>query len=212
MSANEVIFGGTIGVPGRHGRRRVGRRGRAVPDSRVGGEQVGKPLLGGEPELEDDVRDRVVVVVDLDLVQDLWIEREPVGTVGGLQERVHAEDHGHARRVVAPEGVDVGDVRLVIEGGDRRLAMVRGRRQERQREDRRKKDRYELLVGLHFAPGPAVTPKSNVKPGFPGVEIGVTMMLPGRICTASPMKPRSTKPETVLSSIVHPPEPRSKYD
>ena len=49
-------------------------------------------MLGLEAELEHDVLFRVVIVVDLDLVQDLVIEWKPVRPVAGFQQRIHTED------------------------------------------------------------------------------------------------------------------------
>jgi hypothetical protein len=69
----------------------------------------------------------VVVVVDLDLVEDVRIEREVVRAIARFEQRIDADDHRHLRRaaaVIAAEGVEVGDVGLVVERGDRCFAVV----------------------------------------------------------------------------------------
>jgi hypothetical protein len=90
-------------------------------------EEIRQPLFRFEAELKRDVRDGIVVVVDVDLVEDLGIEREPIGPVRGFEQRVDAEDKRHARQrvpVVAAKRIYVGDIGLVVEGGDGRFAMV----------------------------------------------------------------------------------------
>ena len=53
------------------------------------------------------------------------IEREVVGPVGGLEQRIDRQHHRHLRRVVvADERVPVGDVGGAVEGRDRRLAVI----------------------------------------------------------------------------------------
>jgi hypothetical protein len=101
------------------------------------GEDAGVALLGLEAELQGDVGDRVVVVVDLHLVEDLGIEGKVVRAVGRLEQGIHRQDHGQLGRVVvADERVPVGDVGGAIERGDRRLAVIGREHGQRGRDDR----------------------------------------------------------------------------
>ena len=123
-----MICGGTIGVPGATGGGELAGAFTPLRHAGIHLEQVGQALLGREPELENDVLKRVVVVVDFDLVQDVRVEWELVGAVGWLQERIDAENERDLRGVgwvIADERVEIGDVGLVIERGDRRLAVAR---------------------------------------------------------------------------------------
>jgi hypothetical protein len=42
-----------------------------------------------EAKLKSDIRDPVMIVVDLHLVENAWIKREIVGTIARLQKRIH---------------------------------------------------------------------------------------------------------------------------
>jgi hypothetical protein len=61
------------------------------------GEDARVALFGLEAELERDVFDRVVVVVDLHLVEHVGIEGEVVGPVGRLEQRIDRQHHRQLR-------------------------------------------------------------------------------------------------------------------
>jgi hypothetical protein len=105
----------------------LARRGDAVACADEAGEHARRADFGVEAELEAHILHGVVVVVHPDGVQDLGIEGEVVGAVAGFQQRIDVEDERDpAGVVVADEGEEIGDVRLVIERGERRFAMVGG--------------------------------------------------------------------------------------
>ena len=110
-------------------RRRVARRGDPVAGADEADRHVRHADLGLEPDPEDDVRTGVLIVVDVELVQQVVVEREVVRPVARLQERIDGQDHGdRIGGVRADEGVPVGDVRGAVDRGDRRLAMAGGER------------------------------------------------------------------------------------
>ena len=130
-----------------HGARAVERRdGRDARDSADGdGEEarVDRTDLVLEPHLEDHVLGlAVLVIVHVEGVEDAVVEREVGRAVGGLEQGIDREDHGHlVWVVVAHERVPVGDVGGSVEGGDRGLAVVRGLGAVRQREGREQRQR-----------------------------------------------------------------------
>ena len=104
---------------------------------------VGKTFVSSSLGITLSKLGHSVVVVDLDLVNDVRIEREVRRPVRRLQQRVDAHDDsdGGKRRVrrliraVADERVQVRDVSLVVECSDGRFAVIRGecsRRNEQQ--------------------------------------------------------------------------------
>ena len=109
-----------------------GSEGAPIADSGHRGVDAGQLKLGGKAELENNVFGGIVVVVDLDFVKNIRVKREECGSVRRLEQRIHAQDHGDLARplsaltlaVVAHKGKHVRDVCLVIEGRDRRLAVV----------------------------------------------------------------------------------------
>ena len=92
--------GGTIGVPGRYRRWRICRSDCATVDACVHRKQIGKTLLSSEPELEDDIFNGIIVIVDLELVEDVRVEREPVRAISGLEQRIDPEDERHMSAVI----------------------------------------------------------------------------------------------------------------
>src|ERR1039457_6271227 len=78
-----------------------------------------------EAELEDYVRNTIMIVVDFHFIEDAGIERKVVRAVRRLQERVDVEDQDHAVGMFrAHEGKPICDVGLLIQGSDRRLAVA----------------------------------------------------------------------------------------
>ena len=78
-----------------------------------------------KPELKDNIRPRVLIVVDLDLIYDRWIERKIVRSIARLQKRIDVHDERNKpRMIVADKGVEIGDVSGVIQGGDRCLPVA----------------------------------------------------------------------------------------
>jgi hypothetical protein len=81
--------------------------------------------LGLEAELEGDVGNAVVVVVDLHFVEDAGVEREVIRSVRGLQKWIYIEDEDHPVGMLGTdEGKPIGDVGLLVQGGDGRFAMT----------------------------------------------------------------------------------------
>src|SRR5271165_6986403 len=82
--------------------------------------------------LESDISLRVVIVVDANLIQDVWVEGKPVWTVCRLQQRIHVHNDGDfgARSVgrlvgaIAHKSVHISNVCFVIQGGDGRLTVT----------------------------------------------------------------------------------------
>ena len=83
-------------------------------------------MCGLKSELEGDVRPRILIVVDLDLIHDRWVKREVVRSVARLQKRIDVHDERDAiRMIVADKRIKIGDVSRVIQGGDRRFPVAR---------------------------------------------------------------------------------------
>jgi hypothetical protein len=79
-------------------------------------------------ELEGDVRPRVLIVVDLDLIHDRWVEREVVRSIARLEKRVDVHDECDSIwMIVADKQVEISDVSCMIQGGDRRFSVTRGK-------------------------------------------------------------------------------------
>ena len=133
---NDVMRGGTIGVPGGTGAGEFAGALMPAAGADVGLEDARQALFSLEAKLEDHVGHGVVVVVDLQLVQNLRVERKPIGPVCRFEQRIDAQDHrdvgSSVGTAVADEGVEIGDVGLVIERGDRGFTMVGGKASLRQ--------------------------------------------------------------------------------
>jgi hypothetical protein len=66
-----------------------------------------------------------MVVVDLDLIQNVGIERKVVGPVAGFEEGIHVHDERDpVRMVVADKGIEVCDVGCMVESCDGCFAMT----------------------------------------------------------------------------------------
>ena len=112
---------------GRDRRGRIGRCGDAVAGADETGEHAGRADFGAETELEAQIFLGVLIVIDANGVHNFRIEREIVRPVAGFQQRIDIEDQRDlAGVVVADESEKVGDVRLVVERGERRFAVVGG--------------------------------------------------------------------------------------
>src|SRR5439155_27115705 len=74
--------------------------------------------------LDDQIFDRVAVVVDLPLIQDVWVEGGGA-RFGWRNEAGHRHDQDDVVRVDgAAEGVDVGDVGGVIRGKEGAVLVI----------------------------------------------------------------------------------------
>jgi hypothetical protein len=68
-----------------------------------------------EANVEGHIGQSVVVVVDLDLVENVWIEGKVIGPVAGLEKGIHIHDEcDPIWMVVADERVKVCDISCVI--------------------------------------------------------------------------------------------------
>ena len=92
-----MMRGGTIDVPGGTGAGEFAGATAPPLTPAYTVNRFGKALLGLEAELEDDIFNGVIVVVDLDLVEDVRVEREPVRTISRLEQRIDPEDECHVR-------------------------------------------------------------------------------------------------------------------
>ncbi len=106
---------------------RIGGRGKAAARAHEAGKDARRANFGGETEFEAQIFHRVVIVIDADGVDDFGIERKVVRAVAGFQQRIDVENQGgFSGVVIADEGEEIGDVRLVIERGERGFAVVGG--------------------------------------------------------------------------------------
>ena len=104
-----------------------------------------------EAELEGDVFLGIPVVVEMDLVQPVRVERKIVGAAVGVLERLVVRDERHeliAARLEAVEHVEVGGVDLGRAGDEGRLAVagcLRTSGQASQRRQRQQRTRQNFL-------------------------------------------------------------------
>ena len=98
----------------------------SIARSRKADWKAGIEDVGLKPELEDNVRPRIIVIVDLDLIHDRWIERKIIRSIARLQKRINVQDErDKPRMIVADKRVKIGDVSCVIQGGDRCFPVAR---------------------------------------------------------------------------------------
>ena len=107
---------------GRNNRRALchwgGRVGGGI-DSVAGAGEPGKQLRSPNFCLElngkGHIGQSIVIVVDLDLVENVGIERKVIGSVAGFEKGIHIHDEGDPiRMVVADKRVEVGDICCVV--------------------------------------------------------------------------------------------------
>ncbi len=130
--------------------------GPVVANTGQSGVDAGQLVLGGKSKLEGDVSQRVSIVINLEFILDIGIEREPGRAISRFEEGIDVQDQGYlrnpirpGRRAVAGECIEIGNVCLVIERGDRRLSMIGS--VQRQRHDQRRNSNQQAysLVSLH---------------------------------------------------------------
>ena len=108
----------------------------------------------GKAELERDVFLGVAVVVDMDLVEPVRVQREIIRTAVCILQRHVVGDHGHeslAAGFIAPEHIEIGSVDLGLLRDEWRFAMAGGARASGQNDKAHAHDYSGKRLG-HSAP------------------------------------------------------------
>src|SRR5262249_25144025 len=92
------------------------------------GEHARKSDFRAEAELKDDVFHAVASVVDLHLIQNVWIERKVVGAIRRFEKRIDVQNQDDLGRILGTnEREPICYVSLLVKRGDGRFTMAGGK-------------------------------------------------------------------------------------